>query len=406
METGVQRWRPILPYFGAFLGLGVALSFFGPALPELRRQTGSSVAEMGWVFSAQSVGGFLGALIAGRFYRRVGGRHLVAVAVFGFAIAIAIVPASSELLVIVAAGAVIGFGAGAIDVGANTLVSAMVAPDRLVSSINSLHTSFAVGAVLAPLMVGLSLALNDSLWPACGAFGVASLALAGVLWFGDRAASARQAARDHEERGAVPDRWRLGLVAWFFVLYVGLEIGFSGWIATYSQEVGLGAGWGTGLTVAFWAGFLVGRLLMVWRGDGFDTGAVLVWSAAISTVVAVGIALVGAAPIALTIGASGFGVVIAPQFPTMLAHFHRTSPLTGEVTAWFIGGSALGGLVLPPAIGALIESTGASALPWTIAAASAASGLAILAINRWALDLPRPDDRDLAPAVVPDALQP
>ncbi len=385
MESAAARWRPILPYFGAFLGLGVALSFFGPALPELRRQTGSTVAEMGWVFSAQSVGGLLGSLIAGRLYRHVGGRHLVALAVFGFALAIALVPASSELIVIVAAGSVIGFGAGSIDVGGNTLVSATVTPDRLVSSINALHMSFAVGAVLAPVLVGVSLALTDSLWLACGSFGVAALALAALLWTGDRAGSKRQAARDHEERGETPARWRLGLVAWFFVLYVGLEIGFSGWIATYAHEVGLGSGWGTGLTVAFWAGFLGGRILMVWRGDRFDTGGVLWWSVAISTVVAVVIALVGAAPVALSVGATVFGIVIAPQFPTMLAHFHRTYPLTGEVTAWFIGGSAVGGLVLPPLIGALLEETGAAALPWTIAAASAASAIAVLAINRWAL---------------------
>ncbi|MBK5289111.1 MAG: MFS transporter [Acidimicrobiia bacterium] len=394
----MQRWRPIAPYFAAFLGLGVALSFFGPALPELRRQTGSSVAQMGWVFSAQSVGGLVGSLIAGRLYRHVGGRHLIALAVFGFALAIAVVPASSELIVIVAAGAVIGFGAGSLDVGGNTLVSSVVDPDRLVSSINALHMSFAVGAVLAPLVVGVSLAVSDSLWPAGAAFSGAALALAAVLWSGDRAGSARQAARDHAEQGAGPDRWRLGLVAWFFLLYVGIEIGFSGWIATYSHEVGLGSGWGTGLTVAFWAGFLAGRVLMVWRGDRIATGAVLGWSAIISTVVAVVIALVGARPIPLTLGAALFGVVIAPQFPTMLAHLHRAIPLTGVVTAWCMAGSALGGLVLPPLIGALLESTGASALPWTIGAASAASGLAIVAVNRWALALPAVEQaRNLSP---------
>ena len=231
------------------------MSFLGPALPELRHQTGSTVGQMGIVFSAQSVGGLLGSIVAGRVFRRFGGRHLIALALGAFAVAIIVIPGSSELAVIVAAGSVIGFGAGSVDVGGNTVVSGLVAPERLVSSINALHMSFAVGAVIAPLMVGISLALADSLWPAFAVFAGGTGAVACVLWFGDRAGSARQAADDHAQRGATPDAWRLALVALFFLLYVGLEIGFAGWIATYSDELGLGSGWATGLTVAFWAGW-------------------------------------------------------------------------------------------------------------------------------------------------------
>ena len=388
MHQQLARWRPIAPYFGAFLGLGIALSFFGPALPELRRQTGSTVGEMGIVFSAQSVGGLVGSIVAGRVFRLVGGRHLIALALVGFATAIAVVPASGELAVIVVAGAVIGFGAGSVDVGGNTVVSGIVKPEHLVSSINALHMSFAAGAVIAPVAVGVSLSVADSLWPACAVFALGTGALAAAVWVGDRAGSARQAASDHAERDVAPDRWRLALVAAFFLLYVGLEIGFSGWLATYSDELGLASGWGTGLTVAFWAGFLVGRIAMVWRGDSFPTGRVLSWSVGLATVLAVGVGLVGARTIPLLVLSVLFGVVIAPQFPTMLAHLHRVVPLTGVVTAWCIAGSALGGLILPPMIGALLDSAGTSALPWTIATASAASGIAVVAIDRWALVFP------------------
>ena len=347
MQSAIQRWRPLAPYFGAFLGLGIAMSFLGPALPELRAQTGSTVGQMGIVFSAQSVGGVLGSIVAGRVFRRFGGRHLIALALGAFAVAIIVIPGSSELAVIVAAGSVIGFGAGSVDVGGNTVVSGLVAPERLVSSINALHMSFAVGAVIAPLMVGISLALADSLWPAFAVFAGGTGAVACVLWFGDRAGSARQAADDHAQRGASPDAWRLALVALFFLLYVGLEIGFSGWIATYSDE-------------------LVG----------------------VATLLAVGVAAAGSRTIPLLVLSVLFGAAIAPQFPTMLAHLHHVVPLSGVVTAWCIAGSALGGLLLPPLIGALLDSVGTGALPWTIACASAASGAVVFAIDRWALAIP------------------
>ena len=54
-------------------------------------------------------------------------------------------------------------------------------------------------------------------------------------------------------------------VAVFFALYVGIEVGFSGWIATYAQAVGLGgSGTGAALTAVFWAAFTVGPARSAW----------------------------------------------------------------------------------------------------------------------------------------------
>ncbi|MGZ4795800.1 MAG: MFS transporter [Acidimicrobiia bacterium] len=373
------------PYFASFLGLGVAISFFGPALPTLRHQTHSTLGQMGLVFAAQSLGGLVGSIAAGRLFRSFGGPHLIALAVFALAGSIALTGIATSLVVVVALGAVLGLGAGTMDVGANTLVPTVVDPDSLVSSMNALHMCFAIGAVATPLLVGLSTATVDGLELATTTFGVVLAALGFVLWTRDRAEGARRAAEQHEEAGPSPAPWRLAFVAAFFLLYVGLEVCFAGWIATYADELHLGAGWPTALTATFWGGFLVGRLGMAWRGDRLDTGRVLWVSVLAATVIAVAIAVVGSAPVAILALAGLFGAVIAPQFPTMLAHLHRAFPLTGPVTAWCIAGSAVGGLTLPPLIGALFDGVGAGALPWTVAAASAASALVLLVIDRYAL---------------------
>ena len=67
---------------------------------------------MGWVFSAQSVGGLLGSIVAGRLYRTFGGRHLMALAAAGFSMALALVALPSELAVVVALGASSGWARG------------------------------------------------------------------------------------------------------------------------------------------------------------------------------------------------------------------------------------------------------------------------------------------------------
>ena len=398
MISLAPRWRPVAPYFGAFLGLGVALSFFGPALPALRGQTGSSLADMGLVFSAQSLGGLVGSVVAGRAYRRLGGPHLIAVALIAFAGAMALLPWSSELWVVILLGAVIGAGAGTIDVGGNTLLPGIVEPEALVSSINALHMCFAVGALATPLVVGLSEGVASSLWPACLVIAFGTFALGTAMWSGDRSGAARQAQDDHAERGDPTERWRLAVVALFFVLYVGLEIGYAGWIATYSGELGFATGWATAITAAFWAGFLIGRLFMVWRGDRFETGRVLWISVIAATVLAAAVAMIGAQTVPLLVLSTLFGIAIAPQFPTMLAHVHRSVPLTGVVTAWCIAGSATGGLVLPWVIGELIESVGVGAMPWTVAGASAGSAAVVFAVDRWALAAPSGPSKQRDPA--------
>lgn len=383
--TATPLARSLRPYFGVFVGLGVALSFLGPALPTLREQTGTTVGEIGIVFATQSIGGLLGSVLAGRWYRRFGGPHLVALGVLLLAGALACIPVAPTLAVVAVLGAAIGLGAGTIDVAANTVAPTIVGPDRLVSTMNALHMCFAVGALATPLLVGISTAATDGLGVAGGVFAALLAGLGAVLWRGDRAAGARRAAADHEASGPAPAAWRLAIVAAFFLLYVGIEVCFAGWIATYAHELGLGGGWATAFTASFWAGFLLGRVAMSWRGDTVHTGGVLWASVTVAGGLAVVIALVGARPVPVVLVAGGFGAVIAPQFPTMLAHVHHVFPLSGTVTGWCIAGSAVGGLVLPPTLGALLDAAGAAALPWTVAAACLASAVVLGLVDRRAL---------------------
>ena len=189
---------------------------------------------------------------------------------------------------------------------------------------NALHMCFAIGALGTPLVVGLSVALTDGLGLACAVFGVALVALGVTLWRRDRADGARRAAEQHAESGPTPAPWRLAIVASFFLLYVGLEVCYAGWVATYADELDLGSGWGTAFTATFWGGFLLGRLFMTWRGERIETGRVL-WVSVVAATAHRG------AHRRRRRGAGGrarrprprSARRSHPQFPTMLAHLHR-----------------------------------------------------------------------------------
>jgi FHS family Na+ dependent glucose MFS transporter 1 len=375
--------RPLRPYFGAFLGLGVALSFFGPALPTLRDTTGSTLDQIGLVFAAQSVGGLVGAVVAGTLYRRLGGPHLIALAVLLMAGALGAVALAGTLGAVIVLGALIGLGAGTTDVAANSVVPTVVAPSRVTSSMNVLHLCFALGAVATPLLVGVSVAVGDGLGLVCAIATVSLVPVAVVLWRRHGAAGARAAIEQHAASGPGPAAWRLGVVAVFYVLYVGLEVGFAGWVATYVVELDLGRDWATVATTGFWAGFLLGRLVMAGVGDRLPTERVLWLSTAAACVVALALGLLGGSGAAgIAVLSVVFGAAIAPQFPTMLAHLHRAVPLTGPVTAWCIVGSSIGGLLIPPLLGVIMEEVGPAALPWSLAVIAAGCVVALAAVER------------------------
>jgi FHS family glucose/mannose:H+ symporter-like MFS transporter len=161
--------------------------------------------------------------------------------------------------------------------------------------------------------------------------------------------------------------WRLlMLLATFFFLYVGLEVGFAGWIRTYGEEVDfseLGATW---LTTTFWIGFALGRVMSSANGQRVRPKVVLAWSCG-ATLVAAAVLVAGdgrTGPV--WIGAALMGLATAPQFPVMLTYLERRIHVTGYATSWFVGAAGLGGLVFPWLIGRWFDASGAAALPWSM----------------------------------------
>ncbi len=285
------------------------------------------------------------------------------------------------LAVAIGAGAVVGFGAGTVDVAANTLAPGLVAPDALVSSMNTLHMCFAIGALATPLVVGLSMWTTDGLGLAAACFVIPLALLGGVLLRRDRASRVLRAdpTAIHADDGVRLAAWRLAIVGAFFFCNVGLESGWAGWIATYAHEIDLGNGWGIAFTAGFWGGFLAGRIAMARHGDALHAGRTL-WTTMIAALaLALAVAAAGSRPVPVLVASVLFGAAIAPQFPTMLVHLHRAVPLTGRATAWCIGGAAVGGMVIPPLIGALLDRVGAPALPWSVAGTAFVS-LGVLAL--------------------------
>lgn len=218
---------------------------------------------------------------------------------------------------------------------------------------NLLHLCFGLGALSAPLVVGIDLELATTAGAiAAGATAVWALAVP----------APRAPTIDREEQTAVTNGL-LFVAATFFFMYVGLEVGFAGWIHTYGEELDFSASGATWLTATFWIAFTAGRLISAAVVNYVRPKMVLIVSCSGALAISAVMVIADGALVAVWFGAAVMGLATAPQFPVMFAYLERRVRLTGSATAWFIGAAGLGGLVFPYLIGVIFDSIGARALP-------------------------------------------
>ena len=251
-------------YLAGFIFLGLASTFTGPALSYLRDRAGTDDAGIGLVFVGSSIGYVIGSLLSGRIVDRGGGHRWWSAGdrrrARGHRRDLG---ADARSASIVAVFAVLGFMLAGCDTAGNTLVL-WARPDDSGPLLHGLHLCFAIGALLAPLVVNRALAWTDSLWPLLVPLGVIGAYC--VLAVPHPAGAGAHA---HRARPPTPARRRpapdsSSPCALFFVVYVGVETGVAGWVHSYVEQIGYGgAGTATGVTAIFWTGFVCGRLLAI-----------------------------------------------------------------------------------------------------------------------------------------------
>ena len=359
---------PVAGYLTAFLVLGMGLSVAGPALPHLRDQAGVGIGASGFVLAGQSFGYIVGSLAAGRPYDRGAGHRLLvgaSLVVFAAVFATTLV---SELWLIVGVFAIIGLAGAALDVGANTLLVWSQPPERVGSRLNALHLCFGLGALATPLVVSRSFDRTDDLTIVAVVIAVGVVVMA-VLLRGTPQPVRREPAHHHEAE-ATHLSLAFVLLCLFFFLYVGAEVTFAGWITTYGDELDLGGADAAGLLASvFWAGFVVGRVVAIDLTRRISLPVALVGSCTLATAATLVLAIGDDAAAVVWAATAVIGFALGPQYATMLAFGDQRLRLSGASTSLIIASSGVGGLILPIATGWVLDTWGATLLPWAVCVA-------------------------------------
>ena len=366
-------------YLAVFIALGLALSLLGPALTFLRERAGVSKGEIGVLFAAQSLGYLVGSLVSGRFYDRGYGHRAIAAGLFGIAASALVIPHVTSVGALAVPVAFVGAFCACVDVGCNTLVVWHSRRTGSIRLLNGLHLFFGIGALLTPGLVNRSLAWGGGLGPITTLLAVYAVVIGFVALAHDSPTHGVDGSAADANAPQTPIRI-LAVIGVFFFLYVGVEIGFSGWITTYAEGIDLpGANAATWLNTAFWVSFTLGRLIAVILAKHVRTGVMLGASCALTVVLLAVMALGNGSPTMVWLTTPLIGIAVAPQFATMIAYAEERIVLSGRATSWFVSASGIGGLALPFLIGQLLDgSSGAMPITVGIAAAAATAWLLIV----------------------------
>ncbi len=348
-------WVKTFTYYFAFIGLGLTTASLGPTLPGLAHSTGSDISKISFLFVLRSLGYLLGSFNAGRLYDKRPGNPIVAfslVMVAGLLICVPIIPV---LWVLAAILLVIGFAEGTVDVGGNTLL-VWLHRDKVGPFMNGLHFTFGIGALLSPIIVAQAIIYTGGIQWAYWILAVLILPIAAWVF---RMPSPASQVSDTAETIKPAQPILVVLILLFFFLYVGGEVGFSGWIYTYTISMGLGTDTSAAyLNSMFWGALTLGRLAAIPISTRLKPGAVLLTNL-LGCLISISLVLLfPRSTLILWIGTIGTGLSMASIFPTMINLAQQKMTITGKVTSWFFVGASGGGMVLPWIVGQFIEPVG------------------------------------------------
>jgi fucose permease len=352
--------------------VGMLLSLYGPAIPELREHFGVGGAEAALVISAHFTGSLLGIGWWG-LERRLGARTWFRAATALMVAGAAAIAFAPVWPVVVAGALVLGVGFGVVVVEIN-VVFAEGFPDRAAAMLNLLGATFGAGAVLGPLAIAVTGGYQA---PFCAA---ALLAIAAMFLLLDL----QPAAAPPPVAAARPPAGLVGGFVALCVLYVAIESGVGGWEATSLLANGAGEAAAANWTAGYWAAITVGRLLAIPLALRLAP-PVLAGGALALTAAGLVLAHVPAiAPAAYTLA----GLALGPVFPSVLAWLALAAPGARRSTAMVFGAGQIGGVVTPAVIGRLVDASSPAVIPTIVLVVSVACLAATVVLRRTAASVP------------------
>jgi MFS transporter, FHS family, glucose/mannose:H+ symporter len=345
---------------GIYILMGAATSLFGPLLENFTHRFHVSLPSAGAALSVYFVGATLGVLPGWLGLKRLRGRVVLTISLTVTTVGSAGAALSHQWALFLASVFLIGLGFGALDIGLNTLLARTALKGRA-HRLSVGNAGYGVGAVICPIVIILMSPHNFPLLFG----GLAVLALLLSTTNGGVHAPPLRTNSHQNEITKMKAQRRPILITFMvaMILYVAVETGTSGWMATELHGVGYSQSVGSLVTAGFWTGLAAGRLLggplYHWLSDKKLVLGGLVLAVAFSL-----LALIDPfAPYAFPL----LGLIIASIFPMGLIWYTTLCPHDSDGLSLLILFMMIGGVAGPGFISLLVSHFGVHVVPIALA---------------------------------------
>jgi len=213
----------------------------------------------------------------------------------------------------------------------------------------------------------LSPLLLSSIDPAAGYRIMALVSLPVAMWAFLTPSPPRVVPEAHRSGSSLPP---VQLIAsWLLTfIFVGGEVGFSGWVYSYAYELGLGTQQTVGrLTSFYWLGITLGRVAAIFVSARYKPRRIVLANLA-GLILSFGLILIDPASRGLLwIGTFGVGFFLAPVFPTTFAYLEQKTPITGSAAGVLWASGSFGAMVFPWLMGLQMGQIGPVSIMVTLA---------------------------------------
>jgi fucose permease len=328
-------------------------------LPTLSARWSLNYSQAGALFNAQYLASTVCTLVSGVLVARGGFRFAMKSGLLLATAGLVLLLAGSKLLGIICIAAY-GGGLGLAVPAANLMV-AEVNPGRRGATLNLLNFCWSAGAVSCPFLVAIATRKHQipillGLVAAC-----LLLVLVGIAFL-PASVVEPTVSRDAGGKKSLGINWRhhsLPALATLFFVYVGVENGFGGWVATYSKSLGRMTPTMSLMTPSFfYAALTLGRwlapLFLRWMNDARLVQAGLL----IACVGMSGLMLSHALP-GVIASACLAGLGLSSVYPITISFLSREfGPAASRIGSVMFTLSNLGGGLFPWIVGVLSSHFG------------------------------------------------
>ncbi|KAG9221698.1 hypothetical protein CCMSSC00406_0005611 [Pleurotus cornucopiae] len=344
----------------------------GPLLPRIREVYNVNFAVVSLIFVFACVGFIGGALMNVPLSDKLGFGKVIVLGSILQVIAYALQAPALPFPVFVIAYVINGAGIAMQDAQANGYVASI--KENAETKMGILHATYGLGAFAAPLVATQFAQIDRWSFHYLVSLGIAlsnAVALAMVFRFKgqDECLIAmgqpvgEKDSGEHSKFRQILTQRTVHFLAFFILVYVGVEVTIGGWIVTFIIDVRHGGPSSGYISSGFFGGLTVGRVALLWVNKKIGERRVLY----LYTFLAVGLELIVWLVPSLIGGAvavSLVGVLLGPFYPIAMNHAGRIIPrwlLTGSI-GWIAGFGQAGSAVIPFMTGALASKYGIQSL--------------------------------------------